>query len=74
MNGERSSQDVESTHVGVENSKGVTRVPPDTGNMALHGAQPFKSSHYSDVLSNVSNFKIIESTLRGEWRGDTRLY
>ena len=67
--------DVSKTHVGIEtanpngkvatqanghgqsNGQQVRNVPE------AHASQPMR---YSDFLSNVSNFKIIESTLRGE--------
>ncbi|CAO1627327.1 unnamed protein product [Sympodiomycopsis kandeliae] len=64
---------IEKTHVGVENTVGKTN---GTGNgvagesngasphqQAGYNSQPF-STRASDLLSNVSNFKIIESTLR----------
>lgn len=58
--GEGEAEKVAETHVGVEN-----KVATRGENEALKGTQPFAASRYSDFLSNVSNFKIIESTLRG---------
>lgn len=63
VNGE-ASEDVKDSHVAVDTSSAVSQ-PARTENTALGGTQPFGSSRYSDFLSNVSNFKIIESTLRG---------
>ncbi len=53
------------THVAIDtsapNHNGSNGVAKDNGNVG--NVQPF-ASRYSDFLSNVSNFKIIESTLR----------
>lgn len=51
------------THVAIDTSAPNTNgaLAKDHGNVG--SVQPF-SSRYSDFLSNVSNFKIIESTLR----------
>ena len=57
------SQDVKDNHVAVDSSSAV-ETPARPENPALQGVQPFGASRYSDFLSNVSNFKIIESTLR----------
>lgn len=57
-------EEVKDSHVAVDTSSAVAK-PSRTENSALQGVQPFGSSRYSDFLSNVSNFKIIESTLRG---------
>ncbi|PWN46980.1 hypothetical protein IE53DRAFT_279328 [Violaceomyces palustris] len=62
---------VDETHVAVDtsaarpNGHGVTlrHLNSDAG-----AGQPFQN-RYSDFLSNVSNFKIIESTLRGKSAG-----
>lgn len=48
----------------VDKSSGVTTASRSE-NAALKGVQPFGASSASDFLSNVSRFKIIESTLRG---------
>ena len=58
------SDDVKESHVAVDSSSAVSK-PARSENAALQGAQPFSASRYADSLSNVSNFKIIESTLRG---------
>lgn len=63
VNGEV-SEEVKESHVAVDNNSAVAQ-PARSENAALQGTQPFGSSRYSDFLSNVSNFKIIESTLRG---------
>lgn len=54
---------VKETHVAVDNSSAVSS-KPKSENAALGGTQPFGGSRASDFLSNVSDFKIIESTLR----------
>lgn len=51
-------------HVAVDSSSAVA-TPARSENSALQGTQPFSASRYADFLSNVSKFKIIESTLRG---------
>lgn len=56
------SQEVKNSHEAVDNSSAVSRTR--VANQALDNVQPFGASRYSDFLSNVSNFKIIESTLR----------
>lgn len=65
--GEQEAKDIAETHVGVEN-----KVAARPENEALKSTQPFAASRYSDFLSNVSNFKIIESTLRGACVTDNR--
>ena len=56
------SQEVKNSHEAVDNLSAVSRTRVE--NRALDNVQPFGASRYSDFLSNVSNFKIIESTLR----------
>ena len=56
------SQEVKNSHEAVDNSSAVSRTR--VANQAQDNVQPFGASRYSDFLSNVSNFKIIESTLR----------
>ena len=53
---------VKNSHEAVDNSSAVSRTR--VANQAQDNVQPFGASRYSDFLSNVSNFKIIESTLR----------
>lgn len=65
INGE-AAEKVKESHVAVDSSSAVA-TQPKTENAALAGTQPFGASRYSDFLSNVSNFKIIESTLRGAY-------
>lgn len=59
---------IEKTHVGVENTVGKANgtgngAAPSPHQQSGYTSQPF-SNRASDLLSNVSNFKIIESTLR----------
>ncbi len=56
-------------HVAVETSAtngGSAAAANGNGSSNGYTSQPFKSGRAEDLLSNVSNFKIIESTLRGE--------
>ena len=64
------SQEVKNSHEAVDNSSAVSRTRVE--NQALDNVQPFGASRYSDFLSNVSNFKIIETTLRGACVTDNR--
>jgi len=59
------SKEPQDSQVAVDKSSAVAK-PPRSENQALQGTQPF-ASRASDFLSNVSNFKIIESTLRGTY-------